>query len=140
MSAEFFIHTNVFVHHLDATNRRKHKAAETIVRNPLTIGNACISSLAVQVCLDAAPHKAAVALSPDAVRSCLDVVLAPLMQVTASEALHHPALDVQACWRFIFCDSLVVSGAAAAGRRTLLSEDVQQWRTLDSLVLIDPFR
>ncbi len=62
------------------------------------------------------------------------------MQVTASEALYHRALDVQARWRFSFYDSLIIAGALSAGCRTLLSEDLQHGQVLDSLTVIDPFR
>jgi predicted nucleic acid-binding protein len=140
MSAEFFIDTNVFIYHLDSTDRRKHDAAEKIVRDAVATGNACISSQVVQECLNVALRKAEVALSAEAARRYLDAVLAPLMQVTASEALFHRALDVQARWRFAFYDSLIVAGAMAAGCRTLLSEDLQHGQRLDNLTIIDPFR
>jgi predicted nucleic acid-binding protein len=140
MSAELFIDTNVFIYHLDATDRRKHETAEKIVRAALATGNACISSQVVQECLNVALRKAEVALSSDAARSYLDAVLAPLMQVTASEALYHRALDVQARWRFSFYDSMIVAGALLAGCRTLLSEDLQHGQVLDSLTVVDPFR
>ncbi|MBL8288645.1 MAG: PIN domain-containing protein [Rubrivivax sp.] len=140
MSAEFFIDTNVFIYHLDITDRRKHKTAEQIVRQALATGNACISSQVVQECLNVALRKAEVALPAEAARSYLDAVLAPLMQVTASEALFHRALDVQARWRFGFYDSLIVAGAMTAGCRTLLSEDLQHGQNLGSLTVVDPFR
>lgn len=140
MSAEFFIDTNVFIYHLDTTDRRKHKAAEKIIREALATGNACISSQVVQECLNVALRKAEVALSADAARSYLDAVLSPLMQVTASEALYHRALDVQARWRFSFYDALIVAGAMLAGCRTLLTEDMQHGQNLDSLTVVNPFR
>jgi len=140
MSAESFIDTNVFVYHLDRTDRRKHAIAEKIVRGALATGDACISSQVVQECLNVALRKAEVALSPEAARSYLEAVLAPLMQVTASEALYHRALDVQARWRFAFYDSLIVAGAITAGCRTLLSEDLQHGQQLDSLTVVNPFR
>lgn len=140
MSAEFFIDTNVFVYHLDTTDHRKHDVAERIVREALATGNACISSQVVQECLNVALRKAEVALPLEAGRSYLDAVLMPLMQVTASEALFHRALDVQARWRFGFYDSLIVAGALAAGCRTLLSEDLQHGQRLGTLTVIDPFR
>jgi len=140
MSAEFFIDTNIFIYHLDSTDRRKHEVAEKIVREAVATGNACISSQVVQECLNVALRKADVALSAEAARRYLDAVLAPLMQVTANEALFHRALDVQARWRFAFYDSLIVAGAMTAGCRTLLSEDLQHGQRLDNLSVIDPFR
>lgn len=43
MSAEAFIDTNVFIHHLDATHAGKHAMAEQLVRTALPQRNACIS-------------------------------------------------------------------------------------------------
>ncbi len=40
MSAELFIDTNDFVHHLDASDPRKHALAERVVRDALQKGNA----------------------------------------------------------------------------------------------------
>ena len=51
MSAESFIDTNVFVYHLDATDRRKQRIAEGIVRSALERGDACTSAQVVQECL-----------------------------------------------------------------------------------------
>lgn len=69
MSAEFFSGTNVLVYLLDATDRCKHKLAETVVRKAMATGNACISSQVGQECLNVALCKAAVPLSPDAARA-----------------------------------------------------------------------
>jgi predicted nucleic acid-binding protein len=140
MSAEFFIDTNVFIYHLDASDARKHKAAEKIVRGALSAGNACISHQVVQECLNVALRKAQVALSLDAARAYLETVLAPLMQVSASEALYQRALDVQGRWRFSFYDSLIVAAALAAGCRTLLSEDLQHGQRVEQLTVVNPFR
>ena len=140
MSAEFFIDTNVFIYHLDTTDRRKHKIAEKIVREALATGNACISSQVVQECLIVALRKSQVALSPEAARSYLDAVLAPLLQVGANEALYHRAIDVKARWGFGFYDSLIVAGALIAGCRKLLTEDLQHGQSLGELTVIDPFR
>jgi predicted nucleic acid-binding protein len=93
----------------------------------------------VQECLNVALRKAEVGLSLDAARSDLEVVLAPLMQVTASDMLYHRALDVQARWRFGFYDSLIVAGALAAGCATLLTEDLQPGQKIEGLTIVDPF-
>ena len=140
MSAECFIDTNVFIYHLDTSDTRKHQIAEGIVREALTLGNGCISTQVVQECLNVALRKAQVALTLEAARRYLDVVLAPLVQVTANEALVHRALDVQARWQFSFYDSLIVAGALTAGCKTLLSEDLQHGQRLDGLTVLNPFR
>ena len=140
MSAEVFLDTNVFIYHLDATDPAKHATAERIVRGALAEGDACISYQVVQECLNVALRKAEVSLSLDAARSYLDVVLAPLMQVPASQALYHRALDVQARWRFGFYDALIVAAAQAAGCSRLLSEDLQHGQRIDALTVVNPFK
>lgn len=139
MSAEFFIDTNVSTYHLDSSDARKHATAEGIVRDALTLGNGCISTQVVQECLNVALRKAEVALTLESARRYLEVVLAPLVQVTASETLHHRALNVQARWTFSIYDSLIVASALVAGCKTLLSEDLQHGQRLDGLTVVNPF-
>ena len=139
MSAELFLDTNVFIYHLDSTDPAKHATAELIVRDALVEGNACISYQVVQECLNVALRKAEVALPLDAARSYLDTVLAPLMQVPASQALYHHALDIQARWRFGFYDSLIVAAALSAGCGTLMSEDLQHGQRIEGLTVVNPF-
>jgi predicted nucleic acid-binding protein len=140
MSVEHFIDTNVFIYQLDSTDARKQTIAEQLVSDGLTRGNACISFQVVQECLNVVLRKAATPLPIEAARDYLDVVLMPLMQIPASEALYHRALDVHGRWRFGFYDSLIVAAALSAGCRTLLSEDLQHGQRIDSLTIVDPFR
>lgn len=140
MSADAFIDTNVFIYHLDTTDARKHAVAERIVRDGLASGNACISFQVVQECLNTALRKAQVALDLDSARSYLDTVLTPLLQVPASPALYHRALDVQARWRFSFYDSLIVAAALTAGCSRLLSEDLQHGQRIETLTIHNPFK
>jgi predicted nucleic acid-binding protein len=139
MSAEVFIDTNVFIYQLDTTDARKHAVAERIVRDGLASGDACISFQVVQDCLNTARRKAEVALDLVAARNYLDAVLLPLLQVPASPALYHRALEVQARWRFSFYDSLIVAAALAAGCRRLLSEDLQHGQRIDAMTILNPF-
>ena len=140
MSAEFFIDTNVFVYQLDGSDPKKQAKADTIVREALGTGNACISSQVVQECLNVMLRKAEVPLSPDEARGYLDAVLLPLMQVTASGALYHRAVDVQSRWRLGFYDALIVAGALSAGCRTLLREDLQHGQRIETMRILNPFR
>lgn len=139
MSAELFIDTNVFVCHLDSSDKRKHRIAEGIVRDALAGGRACISFQVVQECLNVALRKAAVTLTPEQARSYLDVVLLPLLQVQASAGLYHRAVDVQQRWRFGFYDALIVAAALSAGCRQLLSENLQDGQRIEGLVVKNPF-
>ena len=140
MSADVFIDTNVFIYHLDVTDARKHALAERIVRDGLASGNACVSFQVVQECLNTALRKAQVALGLDAARSYLDTVLIPLMQVPATQALYHRALDIQARWRFSFYDSLIVAAALTAGCSRLLSEDLQHGQRVETMTIHNPFK
>ena len=140
MNAEFFIDTNILVYHLDSTDARKHAIAERIVRDALASGNACIGCQVVQEFLNVALRKAQHTLPIELARSYLDAVLLPLMQVGASAALYHRALDVHARWRCGFHDSLIVASALTAGCRTLLSEDLQRGQRVQGLTIVDPFR
>jgi len=140
MSAEVFIDTNVFIYQLDASDARKQAVAERIVRDALAVGNACISFQVVQECLNTVLRKAKVALDADSARSYLDTVLGPLMQVPASAALYHRALDVQTRWQFSFYDALIVAAALTGGCRRLLSEDLQHGQRIETLTVHDPFK
>lgn len=139
MSAEVFIDTNVFIHRLDATDARKQAVADSIVREALVGGKACISFQVIQEWLNTVLHEAAVPLSPEAARSYLDTALAPLLQVPASLGLYQRALDVQGRWRFGFYDSLIVAAALSAGCWQLLSEDLQHGQRIETLTVHNPF-
>ena len=134
-----FIDTNIFIYQLDSSDKHKHRIAESLIKDALATGNGCTSAQVAQECLNVALRKAAVPLTPDALRRYLEVVLGPLVQVTTTTHLLHRALDAQARWRFSFYDSLVVAGALTAGCRTLLTEDLQHGQRLDGLTVVNPF-
>lgn len=112
-----------------------------IVHDALLLGNGCISTQVVQEWLNVALCKAQVALTLEAARRYLEVVLAPLVQATANEALwlYHRALDVQARWRLSFYDSMIDARALVSGCKTLLREDLQHGQRLDGLTVVNPF-
>ena len=67
-------------------------------------------------------------------------MLVPLLQVPASAALYHRALDVQARWRFGFYDSRIVAADLAAGCRRLLTEDLRHGQQIETLAIHNPFK
>ena len=140
MSADVFIDTNVFIYHLDASDKRKQGLAERLIRNGLASGEACISFQVIQECLNTILRKASVPLDTEDARLYMDTVLVPLLQVPASAALYHRALDIQGRYRFGFYDSLIVAGALAAGCSRLATEDLQHGQRIDGLTIFDPFR
>lgn len=140
MSADVFLDTNVFVYQLDTSDARKHRIAESLVREGLEGERACISFQVVQECLNTAMRKAEVALDAGQARAYLDAVLLPLMKVGASATLYQRALDVQSRWRFGFYDSLIVASALSAGCRHLLTEDLQHGQKIETLTIENPFK
>lgn len=139
MSAEFFLDTNLFVYHLDASDPAKQAKAEHLIRRALEQGDACISFQVVQECLNVMLRKAQVRLSPEQARAYLDAVLLPLVQVPARADLYHRALDLQSRWQLGFYDALIVAGALQAGCTSLLSEDMQHGQRIESLTILNPF-
>lgn len=140
MSAEVFLDTNIFIYQLDTSDARKHKVAESIVRDALESERACISYQVVQECLNTVLRKAEVALDAQGARAYLDAVLLPLMKVPASAVLYQRALDIQSRWRFGFYDSLIVASALAAGCTRLLTEDLQHGQRIETLLIENPFK
>lgn len=132
MSAEFFIDTNIFIDHLDTTDRRKHSRREDHPRRA-GHGNACTSAQVVQECLNVALRKDEVALSVDAARSYLDAMLAPLMQSRRAKRCTTGHWTSRLAGASVSYDSPIVAGAMAAGFLTLLSEDLQHGQTRHSL-------
>lgn len=140
MSVEAFIDTNVFIYHLDASDRRKQAVADRLIRDALATGKACISFQVVQECLNTVMRKAQVGLNTEQARLYMETVLLPLMQGAATAGLYHRALDVQSRYRFSFYDSLIVASALTAGCSRLLSEDLQDGQRIENLVIENPFR
>lgn len=140
MSVRVFLDTNVFIYQLDASDARKHKIAERLVREALESDRACISYQVVQECLNTVLRKAEVALDARGARAYLDAVLLPLLKVSASAALYQRALDIQSRWRFGFYDSLIIASALGAGCDTLLTEDLQHGQVIETLTISNPFK
>lgn len=52
---------------------------------------------------------------------------------------HEAAIALAGAHGFSFYDSLIVASALQAGCKTLLTEDLQAGRRIDSLVIVNPF-
>ena len=72
-------------------------------------------------------------------RAYLDHVLTPLLRVTASTHLYHRGLDIQDRYQYGFYDSLIIAAALEAGCRRLLTEDLQDGQTIETLTIENPF-
>ena len=140
MPASAFIDTNVFVYQLDSADPRKQKIADALIRDALATGSGCISYQVVQECLNVALRKAAKPLDAASAARYLDVVLEPLLTVSATARLYREGINTQARYRFSFYDSMIVAAALSAGCTTLYSEDMQHGQRIETLTIVDPFR
>jgi predicted nucleic acid-binding protein len=139
MSAEYFLDTNLFIYQLEADDKRKADIANTLIRQGIEAGNACISHQVVQECLNTMLRKAQIPLSTGQTRRYLEGVLSPLMQVTASMPLYQRALDIRAHYKYHFYDALIIAAALAAGCTTLYSDDMPHGQTIETLTITNPF-
>lgn len=139
MPAEFFLDTNVFVYSFDASAPAKRARARELIRSALESGDGVISWQVAQEFLNVALHRFERPLTPREAAEYVDEVLAPLCHVFPSPDLLRDALAIHTETGFRFYDSLVVAGAAAAGARTLYTEDLQSGRQLRGLRIVNPF-
>ena len=139
MSANYFIHTNIFIHQLEGLDEDKSATANRLIRKGLETKEACISFQVVQECLNTALREAEIPLSVDEMRTYMQNVLAPLFRVPASIPLYNRALDVQARYRYSFYDSLIVAAALDAGCDRLYSEDLPSGGRIQGLEIENPF-
>ena len=134
-----FIDSNVFVYLFDETDEHKRGMAEQIVESALQTHSASISYQVIQETLNVLTRKLSVPMTPEAAKSFMEDVLAPLWRVSPSSALYHRALDVQARYRYGFYDSLIVAAALDAGCVRLYSEDLQDGQKIEGLTIENPF-
>jgi predicted nucleic acid-binding protein len=135
-----FIDSNVFVYLFDETDEHKRGTAERIVESALQAHDASISYQVVQETLNVMTRRLPVPMTPEAAKSFMEEVLAPLWRVSPSPALYRRGLDVQARYRYGFYDSLIIAAALDAGCTRLYSEDLQDGQRIESLTIEDPFR
>ncbi|SIQ99476.1 hypothetical protein SAMN05920897_1225 [Alkalispirochaeta americana] len=69
-----------------------------------------------------------------------DTILSPLWRVYPSGDLYRRAVQVKVRYRFGFYDSLIVASALEDGCTRLLSEDLQDGQSIDTLTVENPFR
>jgi predicted nucleic acid-binding protein len=72
-------------------------------------------------------------------RHYLNSVLLPLCQHFPSINLYDKALMLREETEYSFYDSLILAAAIEMGCKTLLSEDLQDGRTIHNLTILNPF-
>jgi predicted nucleic acid-binding protein len=72
-------------------------------------------------------------------RDYMQVTLLPLCRHSPSALFYDRALLLKEATGFSFYDSLIVAAAVDTGCSTLLSEDLQDGRTVQGVKIVNPF-
>jgi predicted nucleic acid-binding protein len=136
----FFLDTNVLVYALDGTDTAKGPKAKALVREALVGQAGVISYQVVQECLHLILRKFQRKIHDVDAHNYLARVLMPLCKVHSSGGLYAEAILIasQTGWRFY--DSLIVSAAIEADCDRLLTEDLQDGRTIRGVTIQNPFK
>ena len=141
MSAKTFLDTNVLIYSFDEKSPAKQKIARGLISSALSNpGEAVISWQVAQEFLHAMLHKVKVPFTPDDAFRYTQSVLMPLCQVHSRPGLWVTALRLHQETGYRFYDCLIVAAAQESGAQKLLSEDLQDGRTIGGVLIENPFR
>ncbi len=133
-----FFDTNVLVYLFDADAPEKQARARELLEREVTEGHAVLSTQVLQEFYVAVTRKLATPLdSHTAVQALQYLAQLPVSQVDRDLILN--AAQRAQRERLSFWDSLIVETALNAGACRLYSEDLQDGRVLDGLVVVNPF-
>jgi predicted nucleic acid-binding protein len=135
----FFLDTNIFVYSFDATAPQKQQTARNLIHNALGTQRGVISAQVVQEFLNVALRKFTQPMTITESRDYLKITLLPLCRHYPSALFYDRALLLKEATGFSFYDSLIVAAAVDMGCSTLLSEDLQDGRTVQGVKIINPF-
>lgn len=136
MSGRVFLDTNVLIYADDLDAGQKNATARDVVRRALTDGTGVLSTQVLQEFFVIATKKlgvdAEIARRKVELLSAMDVVRIEVDEILA-------AIDLHRLHSISFWDALIVRGAATAGCKRLLSEDLQHGRTIAGVTIENPF-
>ena len=135
----FFLDTNIFVYSFDETAPQKQQTARSLIRNALGTQRGVISSQVVQEFLNVALRKFVQPMTIAESRDYMTVTLLPLCRHYPSAPFYDRALRLKEVTGFSFYDSLIITAAVDTGCSTLLSEDLQDGRTVQGIKIVNPF-
>jgi predicted nucleic acid-binding protein len=139
MKGRFFLDTNVFVYELDLRAPAKAAQASELIRKALRTKRGVVSYQVVQEFFNVALKSFAKPLSVDDAASYLRTIFMPLLAVHSSPRLYLEAIRIKDSHHLSWYDSLIVSAALQANCETLYSEDLQDGRKLEGLIIENPF-
>jgi len=137
MSARSFVDTNVLVCTDDKSAPAKQRRALELVAEHRRAGTGVVSSQVLQeyfvtvtrkLHVDARTARRKVELLAE-----FDVAFTGVRDILA-------AIDLHRLHGFSFWDALILRAAKETGCRILFSEDLQEWREIDGVRIVNPFR
>lgn len=134
-----FLDSNVFVYAFDETDERRRTIAKEIIARSLRDATGAISHQVVQEVLNVITTKMARPVRHDDALHYFRSTLKPMWSVYPTDELFARALEIRARYGYGFYDSLIVSAAIEGGCTTLLTEDIQDGQTIDTLRIRNPF-
>lgn len=138
MSDAIFVDTNVLVYALDASEPLKQKQAAAWIHHLWRTGTGRVSFQVLQEFYVSVTAKLSPGMKPGDAREVTRSFLA-WRPLPADARILEGAWIVQDRYGLSWWDSLIVSAAQASGCRHLLTEDLQEGRTLGDLQVLHPF-
>ncbi|MGA7523655.1 MAG: PIN domain-containing protein [Acidobacteriaceae bacterium] len=136
MTVRSFFDTNILVYTDDRSAPAKQRRALDLVEEHRRAGAGVVSVQVLQEYFVAATGK----LRVDPAVARRKVELLAEFQVVVPEVDDVLAgIDLHRLHGFSFWDGLIIQTARRAGCRRLLTEDMQQGRTIDGLTILNPF-
>lgn len=135
----YFLDTNILIYALDQSAPEKQLTAGQLVRDALSTGMGLISTQVVQEFLHASRRKFKQPMTLAERQHYLRGVLKPLCQYFPVISSYEKALLVAAETGYTFYDALIVTAAVESGCNTLLTEDLQHGRVVQSMRIVNPF-
>ncbi|WP_420641016.1 PIN domain-containing protein [Candidatus Leptofilum sp.] len=139
LRGKFFLDTNILVYSFDPHAPEKQLIAQQLIETALSSQMGVISSQVVQEFLNVAQRKFAKPMGVAEARSYLNGVLLPLCQHFPSINWYDKALLLREEAGYSFYDALIVAAGVEMGCKTLLSEDLQNGRTIKNMTILNPF-
>jgi predicted nucleic acid-binding protein len=134
-----FVDTNVLVYAYDVDAGAKRAAARARLRALWEEESGLTSTQVLQEFYVTVTRKLSRRLPPSTARKVVDTYGAwPIHRPEVIDVL--AAAELEERHRLSFWDSLIVVSARRSGARTLLTEDLQEGRRFDDLLVVNPFR
>ena len=136
MKGRVFLDTNILICADDADSPGKRERAQQLVEAALTNGNGVLSTQILQEYFVVATKK--LGLPADAVQKKIEILSTLAVIVVDVEHIVE-AIKLHRLYGFNFWDCLVLRCAKAAGCQRLLSEDFQHGRSVEGVMIENPF-